>query len=116
MEFFTIFVTAMPGGTPARAVNDARAGEARRTDELADQGHLTPAVAVGGPAGRIASAGLWRSQDGGQIHPTTVGPAHEQPRGEISRPPGKPARITLQAQSHAIVADATQGDGCVSSF
>jgi muconolactone delta-isomerase len=39
-EFLTMFTTAIPQGTPGRAVDDAQAREAERARELAGQGHL----------------------------------------------------------------------------
>jgi muconolactone delta-isomerase len=62
-EFFTTFVVAIPEGTPAQIVNEARAGEARRTRELAEQSHLIRLWLL--PAWQDGShaLGLWRSQD-----------------------------------------------------
>jgi muconolactone delta-isomerase len=39
-EFLTTFTISVPAGTPAQAVEDTEAREARRADELAGQGHL----------------------------------------------------------------------------
>jgi muconolactone delta-isomerase len=63
MEFFTTFIAAIPDGTPTQIVDDARAGEARRTRELAEQGHLIRLWLL--PAWQDGShaLGLWRSQD-----------------------------------------------------
>lgn len=66
-EFFTIFVTAITGGTPAQAVNDARAGEARRTHELAEQGHLTRLWPLAAWPDGSHALGLWQSRDGAQM-------------------------------------------------
>ncbi len=62
-EFFTTFIVGIPDGTPAQAVDDARAGEARRTHELAERGHLIRLWLL--PAWQDGShaLGLWRSQD-----------------------------------------------------
>jgi muconolactone delta-isomerase len=62
-EFFTTFATTIPAGAPTRAVNDARASEARRTRELAGQGHLIRLWLL--PAWQDGShaLGLWRTQD-----------------------------------------------------
>jgi muconolactone delta-isomerase len=62
-EFFTTFIAAIPDGTPTQVVDDARAGEARRTHELAEQGHLIRLWLL--PAWQDGShtLGLWRSQD-----------------------------------------------------
>jgi muconolactone delta-isomerase len=66
-EFFTTFVTAIPDGTPTQAVNDARAGEARRTHELAEQGHLIRLWLLAAWPDGSHALGLWRSQDGAQM-------------------------------------------------
>jgi muconolactone delta-isomerase len=65
-EFLITFVTAIPGGTPAQALNDARAGEARRTHELAEQGHLTRLWLLAARPDGSHALGLWRSQDAAQ--------------------------------------------------
>jgi len=56
-EFLTTFTSAVPEGTPERAVKDAEAQEAERAHELADQGHLERLWVLG--PGR--SLGLWRA-------------------------------------------------------
>ena len=66
-EFFTTFVAAIPGGTPAQAVNGARAGEARRTHELAEQGHLIRLWLLAAWPDGSHALGLWRSRDGAQM-------------------------------------------------
>lgn len=58
-EFLTTFTITIPDGTPAQAVKDAEAGEARRAAELAGQGHLERLWALG--PGR--NLGLWRAGD-----------------------------------------------------
>jgi muconolactone delta-isomerase len=62
-EFFTTFIAAIPEGTPTQVVNEARADEARRTRELAEQGHLIRLWLL--PAWQDGShaLGLWRAQD-----------------------------------------------------
>ncbi len=62
-EFFTTFIVAIPDGTPTQVVNDARAREAKRTHELAEQDHLIRLWLL--PAWQDGShaLGLWRSQD-----------------------------------------------------
>jgi len=62
-EFFTTFIAAIPDRTPARVVDDARAGEARRTHELAEQGHLIRLWLLPAWADGSHALGLWRSQD-----------------------------------------------------
>jgi muconolactone delta-isomerase len=66
-EFFTTFVAAIPDGTPAQAVNDARASEARRTRELAEQGHLIRLWLLAAWPDGSHALGLWRSQDAAQM-------------------------------------------------
>jgi muconolactone delta-isomerase len=58
-EFLTTFTITIPDGTPDQEVKDAEAGEARRTRELAGQGHLERLWALG--PGR--NLGLWRARD-----------------------------------------------------
>ena len=58
-EFLTTFTITIPDGPPDQAVKDAEAGEARRADELAGQGHLERLWALG--PGR--NLGLWRARD-----------------------------------------------------
>jgi muconolactone delta-isomerase len=62
-EFLTTFIAAIPDGTPTQVLDDARAGEARRTHKLAEQGHLIRLWLL--PAWQDGShaLGLWRSQD-----------------------------------------------------
>jgi muconolactone delta-isomerase len=66
-EFFTTFIVAIPDGTPAQAVNEARAGEARRTRELAEQGHLIRLWLLAAWPDGSHALGLWRSQDAAQM-------------------------------------------------
>jgi muconolactone delta-isomerase len=63
-EFLTTFTITIPDGTPDQAVKDAEAGEARRTRELAGQGHLERLWALG--PGR--NLGLWRARDLDEMH------------------------------------------------
>jgi muconolactone delta-isomerase len=62
-EFFTTFILAIPDRTPTQVVNDARAGEARRTHELAEQGHLIRLWLLPAWPDGSHALGLWRSQD-----------------------------------------------------
>jgi muconolactone delta-isomerase len=62
-EFFTTFTAAIPDGTPTQVVDDARAGEARRTHELAEQGHLIQLWLLSAWQGGSHALGLWRAQD-----------------------------------------------------
>jgi muconolactone delta-isomerase len=58
-EFLTTFAITIPAGTPDQGVKDTEAGEARRAQELAGQGHLERLWALG--PGR--TLGLWRAGD-----------------------------------------------------
>jgi muconolactone delta-isomerase len=62
-EYFTTFVVDIPDGTPAQAVNDAEAGEARRTREMAEQGHLIRLWRLSAWPDGSHALGLWRSHD-----------------------------------------------------
>jgi muconolactone delta-isomerase len=62
-EFLTTFVTDIPDGTPDQAVSDARRGEAKRTRELADEGHLTRLWLLAAWPDESHALGLWRSED-----------------------------------------------------
>jgi muconolactone delta-isomerase len=66
-EFFTTFVVAIPDGTPARAVAEAKAGEAGRTRELAEQGHLVRLWLLSAWADGSHALGLWRGRDTAEI-------------------------------------------------
>ena len=60
-EFFTTFTVVLPDGTPDQVADDARAGEARRTRELAAEGHLLRLWRL--PPGGPGALGLWRARD-----------------------------------------------------
>ena len=62
-EFFTSFIVGIPDGTPAQVVDDAKAGEARRTRELAGQGHLIRLWTLSAWQDGSHTLGLWRTQD-----------------------------------------------------
>ena len=57
-EFLTTFTLAIPVDASARLVEDAKASEAQRTHQLAEQGHLGRLWMLPGE-GR--SLGLWRA-------------------------------------------------------
>jgi muconolactone delta-isomerase len=63
-EFLTTFTIMIPADTPSQAVADAEAGEAARTHELADQGHLERLWVL---PGRGHALGLWRADDGAEM-------------------------------------------------
>jgi muconolactone delta-isomerase len=62
-EFFTTFIAGFPDGTPAPVIDDARAAEARRTRELAGQGHLIRLWLLPAWPDGSHALGLWRAQD-----------------------------------------------------
>jgi muconolactone delta-isomerase len=62
-EFLTTFTLAVPEGTPAQALEDARARERERARELAGQGHLERLWTLG--PGR--ALGLWRAADAAEM-------------------------------------------------
>ena len=57
-EFLTTFTISVPEGTPGQAVVDTEAREARRTKELAGQGHLLRLWRLPDPSRAL---GLWNS-------------------------------------------------------
>jgi muconolactone delta-isomerase len=59
-EFLTTFTVSIPEGTPVRTVEDTRAREAQRTQQLAGQGHLLRLWALSGDGRAL---GLWRARD-----------------------------------------------------
>jgi muconolactone delta-isomerase len=63
-EFLTTFAISVPAGTPGQAVADAEAGEARRTRELAAQGHLLRLWRLPGQGHAL---GLWRAGDAAEM-------------------------------------------------
>jgi muconolactone delta-isomerase len=66
-EFLTTFILAIPDGTAAQVISEARAGEAARTHELAGHGHLTRLWLLAAWPDGSHALGLWRSQDAAQM-------------------------------------------------
>jgi muconolactone delta-isomerase len=64
-EFLTTFTLAIPSGTPTPLVEDTKAGEAQRTRQLAEQGHLVRLWQLPDD-GR--SLGLWRASGTPEMH------------------------------------------------
>jgi len=62
-EFLTTFVVDIPDGTPEQVVKDGEAGEARRTRELAEQGHLIRLWLLAAWQDGSHALGLWRARD-----------------------------------------------------
>ncbi|HET6188847.1 MAG TPA: muconolactone Delta-isomerase family protein, partial [Trebonia sp.] len=56
--FLTTFTISVPEGTPAHVVDDTGAREARRTKQLAGQGHLLRLWRL---PGRSRALGLWNA-------------------------------------------------------
>jgi muconolactone delta-isomerase len=63
-EFLTTFTTTVPPGTPAQAVADTEAREARRAKELAAHGHLLRLWRLPGPSRAL---GLWNAGDAAEL-------------------------------------------------
>jgi muconolactone delta-isomerase len=61
MEFLTTLTTNVPGGTPESVVDDARAREAIRAAELAEQGHLLRLWKPPVEPGEWRTLGLWKA-------------------------------------------------------
>jgi muconolactone delta-isomerase len=69
-EFFTAFILDVAAGTPAEVVSDAKAGEARRTRELAAQGSLIRLWQLAAWPDGSRSLGLWRTRDTAHLRAT----------------------------------------------
>jgi muconolactone delta-isomerase len=63
-EFLTTFTAAVPGGTPGRAVADAKAREKVRAHELAQEAHLERLWQLPGEGRDL---GLWRAADAAEM-------------------------------------------------
>jgi len=63
-EFFTIFVSDIPAGTPDEAVADAKARERGRAHELAEEAHLERLWELPGEGRAL---GLWRATDANEM-------------------------------------------------
>jgi len=66
-EFLNSFLAVIPDDAPAQVVADARAGERRRTHELAQQGHLIRLWLVADWPDGSRALGLWRARDAAQV-------------------------------------------------
>jgi len=66
-EFLVTFTPAVPEGTPARDVEEAKAREAERASELGKQGHLTRLWALPAEHGVSSALGLWRAGDASEM-------------------------------------------------
>jgi muconolactone delta-isomerase len=66
-EFLVTFTPAVPEGTPAGDVEEAKAREAERASELGKQGRLTRLWALPAEHGVSSALGLWRAGDAGEM-------------------------------------------------
>src|SRR5258708_8273239 len=100
-EFLTTFTTTVPQGTPGPTVEDAKAREADRAHELAEQGDLRRLWTLPGQA---RARGLWRARDGGDARGPGVAPpermddhadhaAHRAPQRTGDHPQPTMARV-----------------------
>jgi muconolactone delta-isomerase len=64
VEFLTSFAVTVPPGTPRETVDETKAREARRTHDLAEQGHL---LRLWMRPGEGRALGLWRAQDAAEM-------------------------------------------------
>ena len=60
-------MVGVPDDTPAQVVADAKAGERRRTHELAEEGNLVRLWLVAGWPDGSRALGLWRAGDAAQV-------------------------------------------------
>jgi muconolactone delta-isomerase len=63
-EFLTTFIEAIPQATSSQAVEEAKAREAVRARQLAEQGHLVRLWVL---PGRGRALGLWRARDPAEL-------------------------------------------------
>jgi muconolactone delta-isomerase len=66
-EFLVTFTPAVPEGTPAHDVEDAKAREAERARELGKEGHLTRLWALPAKHGVSSALGLWRAEGAAEM-------------------------------------------------
>ena len=66
-EFLNSFLAVIPDDAPAQVVADAKAGERRRTQQLAKEGHLIRLWLVAGWPDGSRAFGLWRAGDAAQV-------------------------------------------------
>lgn len=69
-EFLVEITTTIPDGTSQDEVDRRRAAEAVRARELAATGHL---ARLWRPVGELRSIGVWRADDGAQLHDKVLG-------------------------------------------
>jgi muconolactone delta-isomerase len=66
-EFFTTFTLRIPPDVPRETAAEAVAGEATRTRELAQQGHLVRLWTLPSEPGVPRALGLWRARDDAEM-------------------------------------------------
>jgi muconolactone delta-isomerase len=66
-EFLVTFTPAVPEGTPAEDVTQAKAREAERAGELGREGYLARLWALPAQRGPSPALGLWRADDEAQM-------------------------------------------------
>ena len=94
-EFLIAAAVAIPEGTAQRVVVDARAREAKRSRELAEQGRLKRLWSVRGLPGRPPVLGLWGAADAADMAATVESlPMHDWmsfDTTQLASHPGDPA-------------------------
>jgi muconolactone delta-isomerase len=66
-EFLTVLTINVPDGTLARTVEDTKAAEAARADELAEQGYLRRLWTPPSDPGQWRTLGLWSAADRSEL-------------------------------------------------
>jgi muconolactone delta-isomerase len=66
-EFLTTFTITVPEGTSEQTVDDTRAREAARAQELTEQGHLLRLWTPPAEPGEWRTLGLWRARDAAEM-------------------------------------------------
>ena len=95
-EFLTTFTISVPEGTPAQAVDDTEAREARRAKELAGQGHLLRLWRL---PGRSRALGLWNAGSSAQMQ-AILGSLPMDPWMTVETTPLQPAPPATRRSSH----------------
>jgi muconolactone delta-isomerase len=67
MEFLTTFEVTFPDSAGEQEVAGMKAREARRTRELAEEGHLARLWSLPPTPGRWRALGLWRAEDAAEL-------------------------------------------------
>ena len=67
MEFLITLTITVPEGTPGQTVEDTKAREAQRAQELTEQGHLLRLWTPPAEPGQWRIVGLWQAQDAAEM-------------------------------------------------